>query len=120
MHRLIVLFPEGGPGAGLILLRLAVMACLLLQDPPVAGAYADAMDLATAVLAALLLIGLLTRTTAATCCVLALRVMHGADAGSVLPALALALSALALALLGPGAYSIDARLFGRRVLGRPR
>jgi uncharacterized membrane protein YphA (DoxX/SURF4 family) len=41
----------------------------------------------------------------------------GADSAAV--ALIYALDALALALLGPGAYSVDAYLFGRRLVVLP-
>ena len=44
----------------------------------------------------------------------------GGDLGAAVTVLVFALNALALALLGPGAYSLDARRFGRRLVVLPR
>jgi uncharacterized membrane protein YphA (DoxX/SURF4 family) len=43
----------------------------------------------------------------------------GADLDVAVAALVFALNALALALLGPGAYSLDSRRFGRRLVVLP-
>jgi uncharacterized membrane protein YphA (DoxX/SURF4 family) len=67
-----------------------------------------------------LAIGALTPYLSFVVCVYALVNLFGT--GSHLDELVLAsllLNAIALALLGPGAYSLDARLFGRRVVVVP-
>ncbi len=73
---------------------------------------------ALALLAAALAIGALTRLAAGLCAV-AITVV-GAQLGdpqtSMAGAGAGAAMSLGLALLGPGAYSVDARLFGRRIV----
>jgi len=73
-----------------------------------------------ALIALALTIGVLTPYLSFVVCVYALVNLFGA--GSRLDALlfaSLMLTAAALALLGPGANSIDARLFGRRVVVVP-
>lgn len=102
MQRLFSMFPVGAPGLALVVLRLAV-ASQLWPGP------------AAILLALPLGLGVLTPAAAAACAI-----VHGArliDAGVVagLPELIAVADACALALLGPGAYSVDARLFGRRV-----
>lgn len=106
-------FPSGGPGAGLLLLRLAVAAHLLLTalhgDTALAWWRLTLLVLAIA----LVCLGLLTPLAAGACAVAQLTWLGGA-----LPLVGI-LCALALLLLGPGAYGLDARLFGRRRLLPP-
>jgi len=115
------MFPPGGPGIGLLLLRISVAATFVLI-------LANRADLSTihlifviaTLIALALTIGFLTPYLSFVVCVYALVNLFGAS--SHLDELLLAslmLSAAALALLGPGAYSIDARLFGRRVVVVP-
>lgn len=108
------MFPGGLVGVALLLGRLAAAAALAL----VLRGFAPAPWIAfpVLVLAASLAAGLLTRFAAACCAVLVL--VGAARAGGALSAV-LALNALhvaGLALTGGGAYSLDARLFGRRVI----
>ena len=65
------------------------------------------------VCSAALLAGFLTPLFAGAVAIMALTQLGGDD--SVAPAVR-ALFAIALALLGPGAYSLDARLFGPRTV----
>ncbi|WNG29152.1 hypothetical protein F0U62_38020 [Cystobacter fuscus] len=114
MQRLFSMFPEGGPGAGLLLLRLSVALSLLLH--PSGGPLMRAMLVLPAIG---LCLGVLTPPLAVMCCLFSFHdfmVMGGAtlpEAGIKL------LAAGALALLGPGAHSVDAWLFGRRVVTLP-
>lgn len=111
-------FPQGPPGAGLLVLRTALGAAMLIQGWMCPRDPAGWLALAAG---ALLLTGLYTP-------------LAGAAAGLGGPAAALCLPtacaatlfdsrlaaafagavAVAVILLGPGAFSIDARLFGRR------
>jgi hypothetical protein len=109
--------PAGATGVALLLLR--VSAAL---TPYVAYQHAAASLgypwLVTVALAAgvLLVLGVATRGTALACAIAV--VAAGLEMGGW-PAALLALAALdfgAIALLGAGAYSVDARLFGRRVI----
>lgn len=114
MQRLFSMFPEGGPGAGLLLLRLSVALSMLLH--PSGGPLMHAL---LALPAIGLCLGVLTPLLAAMCCLFSFydfMVLGGAtlpEAGIKI------LAAGALALLGPGAHSLDARLFGRRVITLP-
>ena len=117
------MFPAGRPGVGLLLLRLAVASSLVLDDPARALSLPPVQALAiVAPIAAALCLGLLTPALSVACGLFALvHLRTGLPASIDLPTLLLSVFAAAsLALLGPGAYSIDARLFGRRVITVPR
>lgn len=116
MRSWIALFPGGVAGAGLLLLRFSVAtSTLLLTAAHIPASYVP--HFIGVFLAIGLCIGLQTRV-AATGCLLAslLCLITG-----VAPGLAVvhAISAAALVLTGPGALSIDARLFGRRTVQLP-
>ena len=99
-------------------LRLGVLAGMLVCNP-LAGLSLPApmTSFLTGIAALSLVFGLFTSWTAlagGVCAVLSL-----VQATPDLSAIALAahvLSAIALTLLGPGAYSMDALLFGRRIV----
>ncbi|OFA01804.1 hypothetical protein [Duganella sp. HH101] len=99
-------FPRGSAGAGLLLLRLALAAQLLWH---LAGAATAWWHTTLAVLLSLMLAaGLLTPVAAALCA--CYHLLYAGHAGSLIAAA----TAIALVLMGPGAYAADARLFGRR------
>lgn len=120
VQRLFSMFPPGGPGVGLLLLRISVAATFVLIVANRTGFSTRALFLGALLVSLCLTIGVLTPYSSFVVCAYALVNLFGT--GSPLEELVLAsllLSAAALALLGPGAYSLDARLFGRRVVVVP-
>jgi hypothetical protein len=118
MQRLFTVFPAGIPGIALILLRLGVAASLWPLLPEGALSSGALRLFALSLISLSLLIGLAT-PLAATMAIVAL--MTALDPCRVNAAIVFnianyELSALSLALIGPGAFSVDARLFGRRAL----
>jgi hypothetical protein len=111
MQRLFSTFPGGWPGLGLLLLRIAAAAPLLI----IALDFGSGVPLRLIGSAdsVLLLLGLGTPLVAA---VQALIEGWLACAGEAfnLDHAARALMGLALMLLGPGQYSVDRQLFGRK------
>ena len=126
MQRLFPSFPHGWPGVGLLLLRVAVGLSLAVQgiaglaggDPGVWNWTVGPLAIATG---ASLLIGFLTPITSGLAALASLGVLLSLFPPAVLdlpggvPAtIYLVVMAAAILLLGPGAFSLDARCFGRR------
>ncbi len=119
MQRLFSTFPCGLPGAGLILLRAAVAIPLLYAGwLTVASSSPVILEAVTAGAAILLLIGLWTPLAGALVAVaeLVLAVQHPAAPWMYVHFAAMG---AALAMLGPGGCSLDARLFGRKQIEIP-
>lgn len=117
------MFPTGAPGLALIVLRLVTIAWLHL-DATARFAFSPHVPalILLEVLSVALLVGVLTPYVAcASGAVKAVDLIVGGALPGFLGAIAFA-HFLILLLLGPGAYSLDARLFGRRVtvLTRPQ
>src|SRR5882724_7247844 len=117
VQRLFSMFPEGGPGLALLLLRISVAVIFLTNA--FRGSWIISIPLLFAgvlLISISLGIGFLTPAlsiVAATVCIVNLLI--GPHSNSLILISAI-LNAAALGLLGPGAYSLDARLFGRRVI----
>jgi hypothetical protein len=118
MQRLFSSFPTGAPGGGLILLRL--VAALSLQTDAsghlALTAHTSLPGVALVVLSLALLIGLLTPVAALTCAALEAAMLFTSTPPGTALMLQGPVMCVALALLGPGAYSFDARLFGSRIV----
>jgi putative oxidoreductase len=110
------MFPDGWPGAGLFLLRLAAAIPLLIGatseffGAPQNGLYAKYIAMGVG---SLLLAGLWTPVVGALQAIIEVwfGFFHGGGTGVHFLHAALGVS---LVMLGPGAWSVDARLFGRK------
>jgi uncharacterized membrane protein YphA (DoxX/SURF4 family) len=124
LQRFFSSFPEGWPGIGLIFLRLIVavnaIICAIdaLVRPNSHAISAWAVGLLAIAVGAAIFVGFLTPAASAAATVGYL--MTGVSPSlannyiSAITAFNLAAISAALVLLGPGAFSLDARLFGRR------
>jgi len=120
VQRLFSTFPQGLPGIGLALLRAAVAIPLVQQaivgllnaSPPAP------LGLVAAGAALLLLVGLWTPMAGVLVAVaeLGLALSHPAERWTFVHFGTLG---AALAMLGPGGWSVDARLFGRKRIQIP-
>jgi putative oxidoreductase len=121
MQRLFSTFADGWPGAGLLLLRLVAGATLIHSgivcssqgSPLVTGA----LQIFGVLSGLILMIGFFTPVVGALAAIE--QVWIGASQisthlGDPRSAIAQASLAASLAMIGPGAWSIDARRFGRR------
>ncbi|MGA7107336.1 MAG: hypothetical protein WBY75_06310 [Terracidiphilus sp.] len=116
MQRLFSTFADGWPGFGLLIQRLVTGVILLfngiapLSQPSAPGPLIP--QVAGAVLGLFLLVGLWTPLGGAL--VVAIEVWIALAGAGDESSFVVAVLGGTLALIGPGAWSIDARLFGRK------
>jgi|SRR5215510_5205383 len=122
LQRLFSTFPNSWPGRGLLLQRVVTAAVLLccgfghLKEPlHFAFIFPYAIGACAGVL---LLIGLWTPICGTLIALLEAWIAVSGAGGSAIPIMLSTLGAT-LAMIGPGAWSIDARLFGRKHLEIP-
>jgi putative oxidoreductase len=113
------MFPNGWPGKGLLLLRLVAGGLLVLDGVTglMGTSHGESIPLQVigAIAGIFLLAGLWTPIAGAVVMATELWIaLTGTD--HLRSAILLATMGLSLAVLGPGARSIDARLFGRKRL----
>jgi hypothetical protein len=124
MQRLFGTFPSRGAGVALVILRVAVAVVLIsgARLCPGLGVESGVELLATlaGIAAMLLLVGWYTPLAAGLAVLVSLGTLwfcHETTVNVLLIAIL-----VSIGLLGAGAYSVDARLYGRRrlVVGRPQ
>ena len=109
------MFPQGGPGVALLLLRISVGSIFFINASKLGhGSPVNLVGAGALLVLLALVVGFLTPYLAVIAGAAAVATLVLGYAGDPVHT-ASVVDAIALALLGPGAYSIDARLFGRRV-----
>ena len=109
------MFPQGAPGVALLLLRTSVAAILIANSANFSD-WAGRIFFAGAVLVSIFVIaGFLTPYLSIVAVGISIANFFAAAEPNRLTSVFIICDAVALALLGPGAYSVDSRLFGRRV-----
>lgn len=122
LQRLFSTFANGWPGRGLLLLRLFTGAALIhycvvgLSEAPQFASIAPQVIGAGAGI--LLLVGLCAPVAGALVAIVEVWIAFSRPGDPWIPMMLAALGA-ALAMVGPGAWSVDARLFGRKHIDIP-
>lgn len=130
MRRLYSSFPGSLPGAGLLLLRITIGVGLLIQasawliEPQTSDNGMWAPGLLALVIGISFILGFLTPLAGAISALagMAIRLLHPEWSSSMTRLLGVTPLAMVIAitLLGPGAFSLDAHFFGRRRIIVPR
>jgi hypothetical protein len=118
MQRLYSMFPQGGPGVGLLFLRIATAGMFALNvtyrfnfgSSLIRGALVSLI----AIISLSLCIGFLTPILSIIVSAIAVANLLFSDQPNVVCIVRI-LTSVALVFLGPGGYSLDAKLFGLRV-----
>src|SRR5438874_13513341 len=122
MQRLFSGYPDGWPGMSILFLRLGAGVLLIYES--FGGVFMPARsifpiaELAAACAGIFLLAGLWTPVSGVVAAMLELWVAFS-RADDLRTAILLATLGASLAMLGPGAWSVDARLFGRKRINIP-
>ena len=126
MQRLFSSFADGWPGVGLLLLRLLTGFALIhfgIASLHEASSLATVLpQIAGAGAGIFLLIGLWTPVAGAIAAIVQVSMVfsrYSPQSGDPWIPIMLAVLAAVLAMVGPGAWSIDARLFGRKRIDIP-
>jgi hypothetical protein len=112
------MFPAGLPGTALLLLRISIGGLLSVTalSNEAAGKFASWKALFLCVTCVLLLLGALTPLASASSIAIEATYWSGTESLESLRLALIMLVSLTIFILGPGAYSIDSRHFGRRLI----
>ncbi len=115
MQRLFSMFPTGAAGIALALLRVTAAAMLLMIAFPRGDSISSQWAFAgLAVLAAFFFLGAFTPVMCTLSVCIEITAIFGLRGVDALHMVFSILETAALGLLGPGGYSLDALMFGRR------
>jgi putative oxidoreductase len=124
LQHLFSTFAEGWPGAGLLLQRLLTSAIILyygiahlLESTSVTTALPF---LIASVAAVFLFLGLWTPVVGTLIAIVGIWIFFVVCLGHSLTAIIVAVLGATVAMIGPGMWSIDAKLYGRKRLQVPR
>lgn len=112
------MFPQGGPGFGLVLLRIAAVGMFALNVTQRFDFSTNVHWLVVSLIGLIslgLLLGFLTPVLAIIACIAALPNLFFANQTIDVVYIIRILTSASLFFLGPGAYSVDAKLFGLQV-----
>ena len=113
------MFPAGVAGIGLAILRVCVVASLSVGRPLSAGLANPILEhIVTISIMIALCLGAFTPVTSILVILLQVNGLR-AGSDSATDSVVHILMTASLLMLGPGAYSIDAKLFGRRLINPP-
>jgi hypothetical protein len=120
VQRLFSIFPTGTAGFALVVLRSVVAITAIVETHGLlAMDWAHVLDVLLALVGLFLFLGLLTPYCAGLCCLLELAFLVANGIPNGFQFGMSALTAASLGALGPGAYSLDARFFGRKLIKIP-
>jgi hypothetical protein len=120
VQRLFSIFPTGMAGVALVVLRCVVAITVIAETYRLSTAgWAHMLDPFVALVGLSLFLGLLTPYCAGLCCLLELAFLVTNGIPNRFHLVMSALTAASVAALGPGAYSWDARFFGRKLIKIP-
>jgi hypothetical protein len=114
------MFPAGAPGVGLLLLRIGVAVMLLFKALPngeMGGSWWIVAGLLTLTIA--LCIGIYTPAVCVASIIVQLTCFLSTRGNNTGQFVCFTLVTLSAGLLGPGAFSVDSLLFGRRLIPPP-
>jgi hypothetical protein len=117
VQRLFSMFPTGAAGIALILLRVSVAATLVTNALPGGGPDIHAWEYAgLGLLGGALCLGVFTPVSSTLSCIVEIASAADLKEFGATQLISSILITASLAMLGPGAYSVDARMFGRRLV----
>jgi hypothetical protein len=117
VQRLFSMFPTGAAGVALVLLRISVAAMLATNVIPSENPTVHTWEfIGLCLLVVALCLGIFTPVVSVLSCCVEITALSDLRELGITHLIASILITMSLAMLGPGAYSIDARMFGRRLV----
>lgn len=119
VQRLFSMFPAGIPGMALISLRLLTVALLSVDGMAYRNGPSAFVSILSSVIAFCLVFGVLTPYAALAAAVLDAVHLYTSNPADTFHSIVAVVISLSIAALGPGAYSVDCKIFGRHVVSLP-